>query len=154
MAQSKPILIVDDDPNVRALISNVLGEDGFAIFEAACGEEALHMAREHMPRVVLLDVKMPGLSGYEVCRKLKDDFGDGMSVIFISGERREPFDRVAGLLLGGGDYPSKPFALEGLLARGPRLGRPPAQKGPPGIRPPPPGGGVAGKLVPGVANRA
>src|SRR2546427_4854943 len=126
MAQSKPILIVDDDPNVRALISNVLGEDGFAIFEAACGEEALHMAREHMPRVVLLDVKMPGLSGYEVCRKLKDDFGDAMSVIFISGERREPFDRVAGLLLGADDYLSKPFALEEVLARVQRLvrGRP------------------------------
>ena len=128
MAQSKPILIVDDDPNVRALISNVLGEYGFAIFEASCGEEALHMAREHTPRVVLLDVKMPGLSGYEVCRKLKDDFGDAMSVIFISGERREPFDRVAGLLLGADDYLSKPFALEELLARVQRLVRRRPQK--------------------------
>src|SRR2546430_12177043 len=116
MAQSKPILIVDDDPNVRALISNVLGEYGFAIFEASCGEEALHKAREHTPRVVLLDVKMPGLSGYEVCRKLKDDFGDGMSVIFISGERREPFDRVAGLSAGVSGHPSSPLRLAQLIA--------------------------------------
>ena len=126
MPQSEPILIVDDDPNVRALISNVLGEYGFTILEASSGEQALRAAREHRPRVVLLDVKMPGLSGYEVCRKLKDDFGDGVGVIFISGERREPFDRVAGLLLGADDYLAKPFALDELLARVQRLvrGRP------------------------------
>ncbi|HYR92614.1 MAG TPA: response regulator transcription factor [Methylomirabilota bacterium] len=126
MPQSEPILIVDDDPNVRALISNVLGEYGFTILEASSGEQALRAAREHRPRVVLLDVKMPGLSGYEVCRKLKDDFGDRVGVIFISGERREPFDRVAGLLLGADDYLAKPFALDELLARVQRLvrGRP------------------------------
>jgi DNA-binding NarL/FixJ family response regulator len=134
MSQSEPVLIVDDDPNVRALISNVLGEYGFAIFEASCGEEALRMAREHAPRVVLLDVRMPGLSGYEVCRKLKDDFGDAIGVIFISGERREPFDRVAGLLLGADDYLSKPFALDELLARVQRLVRGRPRTALPGVR--------------------
>jgi len=126
MSQREAVLIVDDDPNVRALISNVLGEYGFATFEASCGEEALRMVREHRPRVVLLDVRMPGLSGYEICRKLKDDYGDGLGIIFISGERREPFDRVAGLLLGADDYLAKPFALDELLARVQRLvrGRP------------------------------
>src|SRR5882672_6431449 len=111
MFQREAVLIVDDDPNVRALISNVLGEYGFATFEASCGEEALRMA---------------GLSGYEICRKLRDDYGDGLGIIFISGERREPFDRVAGLLLGADDYLAKPFALDELLARVQRLvrGRP------------------------------
>lgn len=126
MPHSETVLIVDDDPNVRALCSNVLSEYGFAIVEASCGEEALRMARERPPRVVVLDVRMPGLSGYEVCRKLRDDFGDNLGIIFISGERREPFDHVAGLLLGADDYLSKPFALDELLARVQRLvrGRP------------------------------
>jgi len=123
MPHSEAVLIVDDDPNVRALVSNVLSEYGFAIVEASCGEEALRMAREHPPRVVVLDVRMPGLSGYEVCRKLRDDFGENLGIIFISGERREPFDRVAGLLLGADDYLSKPFALDELLARVQRLVR-------------------------------
>jgi DNA-binding NarL/FixJ family response regulator len=126
MPHSETVLIVDDDPNVRALCSNVLSEYGFAIVEASCGEEALRMAHERPPRVVVLDVRMPGLSGYEVCRKLRDDFGDNLGIIFISGERREPFDHVAGLLLGADDYLSKPFALDELLARVQRLvrGRP------------------------------
>ena len=123
MPHSEAVLIVDDDPNVRALVSNVLSEYGFAIVEASCGEEALRMAREHPPRVVVLDVRMPGLSGYEVCRKLRDDFGENLGIIFISGERREPFDHVAGLLLGADDYLSKPFALDELLARVQRLVR-------------------------------
>jgi len=122
MQQSEPILVVDDDPSVRMLIANVLGEYGFMVEQATSGEDALRLAREHPPRVVLLDVLMPGgLSGYEVCRKLKDDFGDGVGVIFISGERRESFDRVAGLLVGADDYLPKPFALDELLARVQRL---------------------------------
>jgi DNA-binding NarL/FixJ family response regulator len=120
---SEPVLVVDDDPNVRELVVNVLSEYGFQTFEASCGEEALHIARERPPRVVLLDVLMPGLSGYEVCRKLKDDFGESVGVIFISGERRESHDRVAGLLVGADDYLPKPFALDELLARVQRLAR-------------------------------
>ena len=113
----EPVLLVDDDPDVRSLMSNVLSEYGFVVYEASCGEEALRVARDRRPRVVVLDVRMPGLSGYEVCRKLKDDFADAVGVIFISGERRESFDRVAGLLLGADDYLAKPFALDELLAR-------------------------------------
>src|SRR2546423_15390420 len=87
--QSDAILIVDDDPNVRVLVATVLGEYGFTLYEASSGEEALRIARHHPPRVALIDVRLPGLSGYEVCRKLKDDFAEDVAVMFISGERRE-----------------------------------------------------------------
>ncbi|TMB63808.1 MAG: response regulator transcription factor [Chloroflexi bacterium] len=120
---SELVVVVDDDPNVRGLIVNLLSDYGFETAEASCGEEALRFVRERPPDVVLLDVLMPGLSGYEVLRKLKDDFGDSVGVILISGERRESYDRVAGLLVGADDYLPKPFALDELLARVQKLVR-------------------------------
>jgi two-component system response regulator BaeR len=66
---------------------------------------------------VLLDVCLPRASGYEVCRELRDRFGDSLGIIFVSGERIESIDRVSGLLLGADDYLSKPFDPDELLAR-------------------------------------
>jgi DNA-binding NarL/FixJ family response regulator len=66
---------------------------------------------------VVLDVRLPGISGWEVCRELRSRFGDSVAVLFVSGERVESMDRVAGFLLGGDDYLVKPFALSELLAR-------------------------------------
>jgi DNA-binding NarL/FixJ family response regulator len=81
------------------------------------GEEALAIAQRERPRVVVLEVCLPGICGYEVCRELKDALGQNVSVIFVSGTRKESFDRVAGLLLGADDYLVKPFAADELLAR-------------------------------------
>ena len=72
--------------------------------EAASGEEALKAVHAKEPAAVVLDVRLPGLSGHEVCRKLRNRPGGGPPVLFISGERTEAFDRVGGLLLGGDDY--------------------------------------------------
>jgi DNA-binding NarL/FixJ family response regulator len=70
---------------------------------------------------MVLDVKLPGLSGYEVCRRVRDRFGGETAVLFISGERTEPFDRAAGLLVGADDYVVKPFEPGELIARARRL---------------------------------
>ena len=111
------VLVVDDDDTHRELISTVLGRAGFSTVDAANGEDAMTAARRHQPRLVVLDVRMPDLSGYEVCRRLRDEFGDTVSILFLSGERTEGFDRAAGLLVGADDYLVKPFSPDELLAR-------------------------------------
>jgi DNA-binding NarL/FixJ family response regulator len=111
------VLVVDDDDGHRELISTVLGQAGFSTVDASNGEEAMAAARRHQPRLVVLDVRMPELSGYEVCRRLRDEFGNALSIVFLSGERTEGFDRAAGLLVGADDYLVKPFSPDELLAR-------------------------------------
>lgn len=112
-----PILLVDDDDNLRALTKELLSRGGYRVRQAATGDEALAAAREERPTLALLDVHLPGMSGYDVCRALRAEFGDGLPILFISGERTEPFDRVAGLRLGADDYIVKPFDADELLAR-------------------------------------
>jgi DNA-binding NarL/FixJ family response regulator len=112
-----PILVVDDDDGFRAMVVAVLEHCGYLLVEASSGEAALDVARLSPPRLVVLDVHLPGISGYEVCRALREEFGDGLPIIFVSGERTQSFDRVAGFLLGGDDYLVKPFALDEFVAR-------------------------------------
>jgi DNA-binding NarL/FixJ family response regulator len=81
----------------------------------------LALARRTEPAVVLLDVHLPDISGYEVCRELRDSFGEQLPILFLSGARTESYDRVGGLLLGADDYVIKPFAHDELLARVRRL---------------------------------
>jgi len=111
------ILIVDDDANYRAFVSTMLGRVGYGTREASSGEEALNSVRRERPSCVLLDVLLPGVTGYEVCRELRDEYGEALPIIFVTGERTEPGDRVAGLLLGADDYVVKPFDPDELLAR-------------------------------------
>ena len=115
------ILIVDDDANYRALVSSILGRVGYATREAASGKEALSSVRSERPSCVLLDVLLPGVTGYAVCRELRDEYGEALPIIFVTGERTDPGDRVAGLLLGADDYVLKPFDPDELLARLRRL---------------------------------
>jgi len=111
------ILIVDDDPVIRAAIRTILTDAGYPAREADSGAEALRSVRLDPPALVLLDVNLPGICGYEVCRLMRDEFGDQFPIVFVSGARTESFDRVAGLLLGANDYISKPFREDELLAR-------------------------------------
>jgi len=115
------ILVVDDDADFRALVTTALAQAGFEPLEAATGADALESATQTRPSLVVLDVRLPDLSGYEVCRELRDRLGGSVPVLFVSGERVESFDRVAGLLVGGDDYLAKPFQLDELVARARRL---------------------------------
>ena len=109
------ILIVEDDADLRRLFSSVLTEAGYSVREAASGEEAIELVRAELPLLVLLDVRLPGVSGYEVCRALRDRSREGLPIVFMSGERKEVFDRAVGLMLGADDYLTKPFSNEELL---------------------------------------
>jgi DNA-binding NarL/FixJ family response regulator len=112
-----PILVVDDDEGFRALIAAVLGHCGYELVEAATGEEALEAMSAAQPILAVLDIHLPGVSGYEVCRALREEYGERLPIIFVSGERTQSFDRVAGFLIGGDDYLVKPFALDDFVAR-------------------------------------
>jgi DNA-binding response OmpR family regulator len=115
------ILVVDDDLRCRALVADALGAAGYETVEADGADRALAFAFKEMPALVVLDVNLPAISGYEVCRRLRDRYGDAVPIVFLSGERTESFDRVAGLLIGADDYLAKPFAPDELVARVKRL---------------------------------
>ncbi|HKP19450.1 MAG TPA: response regulator transcription factor [Gaiellaceae bacterium] len=116
MARARRILIVDDDARFCALVADVLSRDGHETLIARTGEAAIELLSEIAPDVLVLDVQLPGISGYEVLHKLRAR-GDDTPVVFVSGVRVEPLDRVAGLLLGADDYVVKPFAPDELLGR-------------------------------------
>jgi len=111
-----PLLVVDDDTALRAFVREVLQHAGYSVWETASGQEAVDLVRLERPALVILDIQLPVLSGYEVCRRLVDA-GSPPPILFISGERTDALDRVAGLLLGADDYLVKPFSADELLAR-------------------------------------
>lgn len=113
----RSILLVDDDEGMRALLKEVFSAAGFATLTAASGEEGLELAASDTPALVVLDVSLPGCSGYEVCSRLRQTFGQTIGIVFLSGERTESLDHVAGLLLGADDYVTKPFDPDQLVAR-------------------------------------
>jgi DNA-binding NarL/FixJ family response regulator len=118
LAASGGVLLVDDDAALRQLVRVTLESGGFSpVTEAATGDEALAVVRRTRPFLSILDVRLPGVSGYELCRQIRNLHGPEPVVIFLSGSRTEPFDRVAGLDAGGDDFLVKPFAPEELLGR-------------------------------------
>src|SRR5437879_10471406 len=117
------VLVVDDDPVICDLVATALADHGYLTRRASDAREALYLIQRDMPDVVLLDVHLPDISGYALCRRLRDDYGDTVGIILISGQRKESMDRVAGMLLGADDYLVKPFVLDELLARVQRLAR-------------------------------
>jgi DNA-binding NarL/FixJ family response regulator len=114
---SRLILVVDRNAGTRSRVAAMLEQMGYETRQAQNGREALEAARQAQPALVLLEVNLAEVSGYEVCRELRDRFGDDIAIIFLSGDRTEPYDRVAGLLLGADDYIVKPFNEGELLAR-------------------------------------
>jgi DNA-binding NarL/FixJ family response regulator len=111
------ILVVDDDVTFREFVCRFLEQHGYEAHEASSGAEALAAAQAAPPALVLLDVNLADVSGYEICRVLKDEYGEQLPIIFLSGSRTETTDRAAGLLIGGDDYVIKPFDANDLLAR-------------------------------------
>jgi DNA-binding NarL/FixJ family response regulator len=115
------ILIADGDASAREEVADVLERAGFRTAHAATGEEALALLTAALPTAAILEPSLEGISGYEICRLLRDRSGDSIPIVFISANRTESYDRVAGLLLGADDYLPKPFAPDELLARVRRL---------------------------------
>ncbi len=113
-AGSASVLIVDDDPQLRALLRVVLEMERFQVEEAASGEEALEILQEREPLLVLLNVLMPGLSGIETCRQIRER--STVPIIMLTGLGRD-LDIVAGLEAGADDYCTKPVGMVELVAR-------------------------------------
>jgi DNA-binding response OmpR family regulator len=110
---SKHILIVDDDALLRRSLAFNLEQNGFRTNTAANAEDALALARQDIPELVLLDIGLPGMDGLDALRRFQDHLG--VPVIFLTARRRE-LDEVLGLELGADDYITKPFNLDVLLA--------------------------------------
>lgn len=116
-----PVLIVDSVAEARALMGELVRGEGYSVLEAESAEAALELAGEQEPSLVVLDVVLPGMTGYELCRQLRARFGEELPIMFVSAARTDPHDRVAGLLLGADDYVARPFLPDELLARIRRL---------------------------------
>ena len=114
---STSVLIADGDDKARGELADLLESGGYRICQATRGDEAIALARLEQPSLAILEIPLPVLSGYEVCRTLKSELGSSFPVLFLSGERTESYDRVAGLLVGADDYMVKPYAPDELLAR-------------------------------------
>ncbi|OON88022.1 DNA-binding response regulator [Oribacterium sp. C9] len=114
MAEKQKILIVDDDTSISELISLYLEKEMFDTMCAEDGEEALKLFPEYKPNLVILDLMLPGIDGYEVCRRLRAI--SPIPVIMLSA-KGETFDKVLGLELGADDYMIKPFESKELVAR-------------------------------------
>ena len=109
------LLVVDDEPNIVELLSASLRFAGFEVETAAGGLEAVDKARTFRPDLLVLDVMMPGLDGFGVVRRLRQD-GVRTPVVFLTAKDATE-DKVQGLTLGGDDYVTKPFSLEEVVAR-------------------------------------
>ena len=108
------ILLVDDDPNIRQLVNLYLEKEGFEVTMADRGDEALKLFRESPPNLMLLDVMLPGMDGWQVCREVRKT--SNIPIIMLTA-KDETFDKVLGLELGADDYVVKPFDMKELVAR-------------------------------------
>ncbi len=113
--QIPQVLVVDDEPNIRELVEVALKFHGCSVTTAATGREALRQADASGPDLIVLDVMLPDMDGFEVCRRLRA-LGNEVPVIFLTA-RDTSSDTVTGLAIGGDDYVTKPFSVEALVAR-------------------------------------
>jgi len=114
----KKILVVDDDPGAVELLREILSVQNFRVISATNGDEAVKKVREEKPDVVVLDVVLPGLSGVDVCRILKQDkTTHSIPIVMLSGRAMETRDKVTGFEAGADDYLTKPFEAKELVAR-------------------------------------
>jgi two-component system phosphate regulon response regulator PhoB len=114
---SQRILVVDDEPDITALVAYHLARSGYRVSTAGTGQEALKAAREERPDLVVLDLMLPGLSGYDVLRELRRHPETADVGVILLTARREEADRIKGLSLGADDYLTKPFSPQELTLR-------------------------------------
>ena len=111
---SAKILVVDDEPQIRRIMRTTLTAEGYAVYDARSGEEALDAVREQRFDLVLLDVNMPGMGGLEACRSIRSTSDTAIIMLTV---RSAEEDKVAALDAGADDYVTKPFGMPELLAR-------------------------------------
>ncbi|MFN3428675.1 MAG: response regulator [Candidatus Sericytochromatia bacterium] len=111
---SAKILVVDDEPSIVKSIQYSLEKEGYQVVTASDGQQALEVARREKPNLVVLDVMLPSLDGYEVCRQLRQELPVPVIMLTAKGEE---IDKVVGLEIGADEYVTKPFSLRELLAR-------------------------------------
>lgn len=116
MADEK-ILIVDDEEHIQELIKFNLENNGYKVICAGDGIEALKLARKELPQLVLLDVMLPGMDGYDVCKEMRRDNSISNIPIIMITAKGEELDKILGLELGADDYITKPFSVRELVAR-------------------------------------
>ncbi len=113
----KTILIVEDDKDIVEMIGYNLEKEGYVTVAVACGEDAFSAAKKRAPDLILLDLMLPGMDGFETCRELKgNELTAKIPIIMLTAKSREA-DKVAGLELGADDYMTKPFSPRELMAR-------------------------------------
>ena len=111
------VLVVDDEPDIVALVAYHLAKAGYRVSTAATGTDALEIARQDRPALVVLDLMLPGLSGFDVLEQLRgDEMTRDVAVLMLTARRDEP-DRIRGLSLGADDYLTKPFSPQELVLR-------------------------------------
>ena len=111
----KTVLIVEDEQNIVDILAFNLSRDGYDTIEAYDGVTGLQLALENNPDLILLDLMLPGMNGFEVCRKIRET-GSSIPILMLTA-REEEADKVMGLELGADDYITKPFSMRELLAR-------------------------------------
>lgn len=116
MAEEK-ILVVDDEEHIRELIKFNLENNGYRVIGADNGLDALKMTKEENPNLLLLDLMLPGMDGYDVCKEIRKDNNISTTPIIMITAKGEEFDKVLGLELGADDYITKPFSVRELMAR-------------------------------------
>lgn len=118
--ENKRILVVDDDSHIRELVKENLGEEGYRVFTANDGLSAMNMIKNHKPDLIVLDIMMPEMDGWEVCKTIRDS-GKKIKIIMLSA-RSTSRDRMIGIrILKADRYLTKPFDIEDLLAEVRRL---------------------------------
>ncbi|HJR65467.1 MAG TPA: response regulator transcription factor [Gemmatimonadaceae bacterium] len=116
-AGGERVLIVDDEPDILALCSYHLARAGYRVSTAATGPEGLRAAREERPALIVLDLMLPGMSGFDVLERIRADTATrDIAVLMLTARREEP-DRIRGLSLGADDYLTKPFSPQELVLR-------------------------------------
>ena len=115
MSEQKTVLIVEDEKNIVDILRFNLMREGYRTLEAYDGEDGLHKARSENPDLILLDVMLPKMIGFDVCRTLRQE-GNNVPVIILTA-REEESDKVLGLEIGADDYITKPFSMRELIAR-------------------------------------
>jgi len=115
--REKKLLIVEDDADIVEMLSLFFEEEGYQVLSTAWGQEALRICQDLLPDVILLDIRLPDIDGFEICRQLHNSFQTNHIPVICLTEKREQVDKIKGLEAGAIDYVTKPFSLHELKLR-------------------------------------